>query len=189
MKKITLIAMTLIGCFLMTSCNKSPKEAIMKATDAFFAQAENDVKAISSPEEFLNFFYEFDQRKTDFLTDLVTKYDTDDEGNFTALSAEENEALNNYMYERATAYNQVEAEQCGQLLEPLVARLESAVNAVWEKFTNDEDFDDSMITEIEDAMDALEPYEVLDNVPTSLADRYQESFSKISSMFEIGEEE
>ena len=63
------------------------------------------------------------------------------------------------------------------------------MNAVWEKFTNDEDFDDSMITEIEDAMDALEPYEVLDNVPTSLADRYQESFSKISSMFEIGEEE
>ena len=189
MKKLTIIAIAMIGCFLMASCNKSPKEAIMKATDEFFAQAEKDVKAITNADDFLKFFNDFEQKKDDFLYGLVTKYDTDDDGNFTALSAEENEALNNYMYERATAYNKIEAEKCGEVLEPFVARFENAVGTVWDRFNAaDEEITDEMIEEVENAMAALEPYSELDNVPTALQDRFQDAYSKLTEMFEFEEE-
>ena len=190
MRKLTLIAVAFVGCFLLASCNKSPKEAIMKATDALFAQAETDVKAITSAEDFLNFFNNIEQKKEDFLYDLVTKYDTDDEGNFTALSAEENEALNNYMYDRSSAYNKIEAEKCGEVLEPLVARFETAVNNVWDQFNAaEEDITDDMIQEVEDAMAALEPYGVIDNVPTALQDRFQDAYAKLAEMFDFDVEE
>lgn len=189
MKKLTILAVAMIGCFFLASCNKSPKEAIMTATDALFAQAETDVKAITNAEDFLNFFTNFEQKKEDFLMDLTNKYETDEEGNFTAMSAEENEALNNFMYERASAYNKIEAEKCGEVLEPLMARFENAVNNVWEKYNAEEDIDDAMIEEIENAMGALEPYEVLDNVPTSLAERFEEAYNKLTVMFDFVEEE
>ena len=188
MKKITILAVAMIGCFFLASCSKSPKEAIMTATDALFAQAETEVKAITNAEDFLDFFTNFEQKKQDFLQGLFDKYETDEEGNFTALSAEENEALNNYIYERASAYNKIEAEKCGEVLEPLVARFENAVDNVWEKFNADEDIDDDMIEEIENAMGALEPYDVLDNVPTSLSERFQETYEKLTEMFDFEEE-
>lgn len=190
MKKITFIALAFVGCFLLASCNKSPKEAIMKATDALFTQAETDVKAITNAEDFLKFFNDFEQKKEDFLYDLVTKYDTDEEGNFTAMSAEENEALNTYMYDRSSAYNQIEAEKCGEVLEPIVARFETAVGNVWDRFNAaEEDITDDMIAEVENSMAALEPYAVLDNVPTALQDRFQEAYAKLAEMFDFEVEE
>lgn len=188
MKKLTILAVAMIGCFLMASCNKSPKEAIMKATDALFAQAETDVKAITTAEDFLNFFNNFEQKKDDFLYDLVTKYDTDDEGNFTAMSAEENEAVFKYINDRATAYNEIEAKKCGEVLEPFISRFEYAVGDVWDRYMTDEEIEDSQIEEIENAMSALEPYSLLDNVPTDLQDRFQEAYAKLAEMFDFVEE-
>lgn len=168
MKKLTMIAVAMIGCFLMASCTKSPKEAIMKATDAFFAQAENDVKTITNADDFLKFFTDFEEKKEAFLMDLFNKYDSDDEGNFTALSAEENEALYQYMYDRATEYNKVEAEKCNEMLDPYITRIEKA-------FANykDDPSDDDYANELEAAIRAMEPFDALDNVPTELVDRYQ----------------
>ena len=129
MKKFTLIAMAFVGCFLLASCTKNPKEAIMKATDAFFAQAETDVKAITNAEDFMKFFNNFEEKKTDFLTELVTKYETDGEGNFLAMSAEENEALYEYMYERASAYNRIVLRRPSRLCTKSTSRAKTSMTA------------------------------------------------------------
>ena len=183
MKKFTLIAMAFVGCFLLASCTKNPKEAIMKATDAFFAQAETDVKAITNAEDFMKFFNNFEEKKTDFLTELVTKYETDGEGNFLAMSAEENEALYEYMYERASAYNKIEGEKSSEFLTPIVDRFEKAVKALYEKYIAGEDFDDSMIEDIEDAYDELELFADYDNVQPELNQRFQDVQSLLDEMF------
>ena len=189
MKKLTIIAVAMIGCFLMASCNKSPKEAIMKATDEFFAQAEKDVNAITNGEDFMAFFNNFEQKKEDFLYGLLNKYPSDDDANFTQLSAEENDALYEYMYERATAYNKVESAKCSEFLTPIVDRFEKAVNALYDKFLAGDDVDDSLINDIEAAYNDLEPYAEYDNVPEELANRFQAAQSLIDEMFGDDEEE
>lgn len=188
MKKLTIIVVAMIGCFLMASCNKSPKEAIMKATDEFFAQAEKDVNAITNGEDFMAFFNNFEQKKEDFLLGLLAKYPSDDDANFTQLSAEENDALYEYMYDRATAYNKVESAKCSEFLTPIVDRFEKAVKALYEKFQAGDDDVDSLIDDIEAAYNELEPYAEYDNVPEELADRFQAAQSMIDEMFG-GEEE
>lgn len=189
MKKLTIIVVAMIGCFLMASCNKSPKEAIMKATDEFFAQAEKDVNAITNGEDFMAFFNNFEQKKEDFLLGLLAKYPSDDDANFTQLSAEENDALYEYMYDRATAYNKVESAKCSEFLTPIVDRFEKAVKALYEKFQAGDDDVDSLIDDIEAAYNELEPYAEYDNVPEELADRFQAAQSMIDEMFGGEEEE
>ena len=189
MKKLTIIAVAMIGCFLMASCNKSPKEAIMKATDEFFAQAEKDVNAITNAEDFLTFINNLEDKKMDFLSSLLNKYPSDDDANFTQLSAEENDALYEYMYERSTAYNQVESAKCGEFLTPIVNRFETAVKALYDKYLAGEDVDDNLVDEIEAAYNDLEPFAEYDNVPGELVDRFQSAQSLIEEMFGDDEEE
>lgn len=189
MKKLTILAVAMIGCFLMASCNKNPKEAIMKATDEFFAQAENDVKAITNAEDFLAFLNNLEEKKMDFYESLLTKYPSDDDANFTQMSAEENEALYEYMYERASAYNQVESEKSSEFLTPIVDRLEKAVNALYDRFLAGQDVDEDLINEIEGAYNDLEPFADYENVPSELIDRFQASQSLIEEMFGGDEEE
>ena len=189
MKKLTIIVVAMIGCFLMASCNKSPKEAIMKATDEFFAQAEKDVNAITNAEDFLSFINNLEDKKMDFLSSLLNKYPSDDDANFTQLTAEENDALYEYMYERATAYNQIESEKSSEFLTPIVDRFETAVKALYDKFLAGEDVDENLIDEIEAAYNDLEPFADYDNVPTELVDRFQASQALIDEMFGGDEEE
>lgn len=189
MKKLTLIVMAMIGCFFMASCNNNPKEAIMKATDAFFAKAETDVKAVTTGEDFLAFLNNFEQQKENFLSDLLNKYPSDDDANFTQLTAEENEALYQYMGERATAYNEVESAKSAEFLTPIVDRFETAVKALYDKYLAGEEVDDNLVNEIEAAYADLEPFADYDNVPVALSDRFQAAQSLIEEMFGSDEEE
>lgn len=189
MKKLTILAIAMIGCFLMASCNKNPKEAIMKATDEFFAQAENDVKAITNAEDFVAFLNTLEDKKMNFFEGLLTKYPSDDDANFTQLTAEENDALYEYMYDRASAYNEIESEKSAEFLTPIVDRLENAVNALYDRFLAGQDVDEGLIDEIEAAYNDLEPFADYDNVPGELIDRFQAAQDRIEEMFGGDEEE
>ena len=68
MKKLTLIIAALVMGFVMTSCDTTnKKEVITKAVDEFFANAEQKLATITSAEDFMLNFQEFEASKDDFI--------------------------------------------------------------------------------------------------------------------------
>lgn len=186
MKKITLaIFAVVIGC-LMTSCkNVSPKETITKAFDNFFTKAEQELSTITTADEFMTHYYEFEERRDDFLHEVFADY-IDEEGNIKGISESDMEEIEDYMYNRATAYNKVEAVKAAEFMEPLIAQYEDAVNALYDGVGNvDEETFSMLVDDFENAEDNLQVFADYDNVLPELQERVQAAEAKLNEVIAI----
>lgn len=183
MRKLTLaIAAVVIG-LAMTSCGgESPKESIMKATDEFFAQAEKDVQAITSGEEFMNFFANFANEKDNFTVKTFSPY-ADKDGNITGISESDMEEIQSYIYDRASAYNAVEAAKITEFVTPAIEKYENAINALCEAYGNvDEEAFNMLVEDFEIAEEGLGLFASYDNMPTELQQRVQTAEAKLQDL-------
>lgn len=188
MKKFTLaIAAVVIG-FVMAACDTtSPKETVMKATDEFFTQAEQELnETVVDAQGFMDFFNVMNLDKSEFLQDVMAPY-VDEEGNVKGFTEEEWNELQNYIYDRATAYNKVEGAKCAEFLTPAIERYEKAVDAFWVKYEAGEEIDDetfdAMVAELDEAEDAVFMFADYDNILPELQERYSAAAEKHMAMF------
>ena len=165
--------------FMLTSCGDSTKDAIIKDVDNYFTQAEKELSEVNSAEDFLVFAQAMSD-KSDLISLLDEKY-----GDKT-LSEADNEAVQNYMYERATAYNKAEAAKAAEFLTPLVEHYETAINTLYDNIDGaDEETYRAMITDLQQAQDELALFADYDNVLPELQQRAQAAAAKLDEM--IGE--
>ncbi len=186
MKKLTLAVFAVVIGFVMTSCGGvSPKETIIKATDEFFAQAEQDLNTIENAEDFMAFFNVLESDKEDFIQNVFADY-VDGEGNIKGISESDMEEINNYIYDRATAYNKIEGAKAGEFMEPLIADYENAVYALCENFGNvDQETFENMTLDFDKAETALRLFADYDNVPTALQERAQAAQAKLDELLTL----
>lgn len=188
MKKFTLAIATVVMGFVMAACNTtSPKETVMKATDEFFTQAEQELnETVVDAQGFMDFFNVMNLDKSEFLQNVMAPY-TDEEGNVKGFTEEEWNELQNYIYDRATAYNKVEGAKCAEYLTPAIERYEKAVEAFWTKYQAGEEIDEdtfsAMFTELDEAEDGVFVFADYDNIPTELQERYSAAAAKHGEMF------
>lgn len=183
MKKIASVIAAVMIAFVMTSCGgNSPKETIMKATDEFFTQAEGKVQAIENGEDFMAHFAQFEEDKAEFLQKVLADY-MDEEGNVKGFSEDEWNELQNYISDRATAYNKVEGAKAAGFMEPLIANYENAVNALFDAAGNvDEEAFGKLVDNFEVAEADLRLFADYDNVPTELQQRAQAAEAKLQDL-------
>ena len=183
MKKLTLAIAAVVMGFVMAACNTtSPKETIMKATDAFFTQAEEEVQAIDKGEDFMAHFAQFEKDKAEFLQMTLADY-TDEEGNIKGFTEDEWNELQSYMYDRATAYNKVEGAKAAEFMEPIIANYENAINALCDAAGNvDEEAFGKLVDNFQDAEEGLGLFADYDNVPVELQQRAQAAEAKLQDL-------
>ena len=121
------------------------------------------------------------------MNELFDKYPSDDEGNFKGMTEAENEELNNYIYERATAYNVIEAKKCGEFLTPYIEKFEEVTNALYGVFKNLGIFTEDMHEQLFDAYEGIALFEGIDNIPEELVDRYHAAMEKANEMLDTVE--
>ena len=187
MKKLTLIIVAVIAGFVFTSCGTSPKESILKATEELFTKAEAKLADIKSAEDFMANFKLFEEQKDEFVNNIFAPY-IDDEGNIKRIKDAEMEEIQQFMYERATAYNKLEGEKCTEFLAPAMDKFEQAIEALYAKFVTheevaEEEFD-TMIDNVVKAEEDVNVFADYDNVAKELQDRYQAANAKWAEMFE-----
>ena len=186
MKKLTLAIAVVVMGLAMTSCGgESPKEKITKSVDEFFTQAEQNVQKIASGEEFMNYFTDFEAKKSEFIQNLFGPY-ADADGNIKGFTEDEVNELQSYIYDRASAYNKVEAAKCAEFVAPLIEEYENAINAVCEGFGNvDEETFDQLTTNLENAENGLALFADYDNVPTELQQRFTAAQGKLDDFLKM----
>ena len=187
MKKLTLIIVAVIAGFVFISCGTSPKESILKATEELFTKAEAKLADIKSAEDFMANFKLFEEQKDEFVNNIFAPY-IDDEGNIKGIKDAEMEEIQQFMYDRATAYNKLEGEKCTEFLAPAMDKFEQAIEALYTKFVNheevaEEEFD-TMIDNVVKAEEDVNVFADYDNVAKELQDRYQAANAKWAEMFE-----
>ena len=189
MKKLTLAITAVIVGFVMASCGNStsPKETVMKATDEFFTQAEQELnETVVDAQGFMDFFNVMNLDKSEFLQNVMAPY-MDEEGNVKGFTEEEWEELQNYIYDRATAYNKVEGAKCAEFLTPAIEKYEQAVEALWTKYQAQEQLDEEILNamnaELEEAQNDVFMFADYDNIPTELQQRYSAAAAKHEAMF------
>lgn len=187
MKKLTLAIAAIVMGFVMASCDTtSKKDTIMNSADEFFTQAEEKVQAIESGEDFMAYFQQFADEKADFLQKTFGPY-MDEEGNVKGFTEEEWDEIQNFIYDRATAYNKVEGAKCAEFLTPAIERYEKAVDAFWAKYQAGENLDEetfnAMFAEMDQAEDGVFVFAEYDNIPTELQERYSAAAAKQQEMF------
>lgn len=177
MKKLTLILAVAVMGFVMASCSGSPKDAIMKDVDEYFSQAEQELAEITNAEDFLQFAEVMSDRSD--LIDLLDKKYGDKE-----ISEEDNEIVQNYIYDRATAYNHAEAEKCAEYLTPLVDSFEAAVNQLYAQFQANQVYAADNIDVFIDSFAALLDFSDYDNILPEIQERLDVVLSKVDEMDE-----
>lgn len=177
MKKLTLILAAAVMGLVMTSCGGSPKDAIMKDVDAYFSQAEQELAGITNAEDFLQFAEIMSDRSD--LIDLLEKKYGDKE-----ISEEDNETVQNFIYDRATAYNHLEAEKCAEYLTPLVDSFEASVNQLYAQFQANQVYSADNVDVFIDSFAALLDFSDYDNVLPELQDRLDKVIAKVDEMDE-----
>ena len=185
MKNLTLVLAAIVMGFVMTSCNTTSKsDTIKKATDEFFSQAETKVQAIDNGVDFLAYIDQFEADKAEFLKNTFADY-LDEEGNVKGFTEEEWNELQGYIYDRATAYNKVEAQKAAEFMTPLIEDYENAINALCEGYGQvDEASSDALIGNFEAAEAALRPFANYDNVLPELQQRAQAAEAKLNDFLE-----
>ena len=183
MKKLTLIIAALVLGFVMTSCDTTnKKEVITKAVDEFFANAEQKLATITSAEEFMLNFQEFEASKDDFIQNLFADY-VDEEGNLKGFTEEDVEEITNYIFDRTSAYNKVEGEKAAEFIEPLVSNYEAAVNALSEAVAAGESTE-GLADQFEAAEKELAVFADYDNVLPELQTRAQNAEAKLQEVID-----
>lgn len=185
MKKLTIILAAVVMGF-MTSCGGSVKDAIINDVENYFTEAEQKLAAIDNADEFIAFATSMNDR-SDFLKVLDEKY-----GQKT-ISDEDDEAIQNFIYDRATAYNQAEAKKCAEFLTPIMDRFVKAVDALYTPFTEgvvpEEEAFYAMYDEMDQAEDEVLKFADCENIPDELIEQFSAAEDKRAEMFDDFEEE
>lgn len=180
MKKMAFVFGALIMGFMMVSCGESTDQKTKKAADEFFTQAEKEVQAIDNAEDFFAFLEDLEARKDQLAETLFSSYETDNEGNF--LMPKE---VNDYVFNRATAYNNVEAAKAAEFITPALDDLESTVNQLYDQYQATGDLELESVAAFDQAYGAMLPYFDYDNILPELSDRYAVVVEKIEEMNDL----
>ena len=163
--------------FMVTSCGSSIKDSVIKDVDAYFAKAEQDLNEINNAEDFIEYAILMNDRD-DLLDDLQETY-----GDKT-ISDEDWDAVESFMYDRATAYNQAEAEKCAEYLTPAIDNFEAIINKMYPIFQAGGNFDKAILDEFLDAWSGLTAFSECENVFPELSDRLDPLFAMEDEMSE-----
>ena len=163
MKRNILIIAAFVGSLLFASCGENTDAKFMKQADDMFAQAETDLQGINDIDAFFDFYADLQTKKDNLAMESMKAYAQDDT---TATIPEE---VRTHIFDRASQYNKVEAEKYAELISPFVDRLENALNA------QDKE-------EAENALEALMPYAMYDNVLPELQERFEGLIEKAEEL-------
>ena len=180
MKKLAFVFGALIMGFMITSCNNSAKikAEMIKDVDDYFTKAEGELAAIDNAEDFVAFAVGMNDR-SDLLDQLQEKFGEKD------IDDADWEEIENFIYDRATAYNQAEGLKCTEFLTPVVEWYETIVNKLYEQFQAGIAFQDADLDEFLDAYSALSDFGECENVDPELVDRLNPVFEKEDEMSDM----
>lgn len=178
MKKLAFVFGALVMGFMITSCGDSLKDSVIKDVETYFTAAEQDLASIDNAEDFIAYAVSMNDR-SDLLDLLQEKY-----GDRT-ITDEDWEAIENFMEERATAYNHAEAEKCAEFLTPAIDRFEAIVNQMYPIYQAGGRFDQATIDEFIDSWAGVTAFEECENIYTELTDRLDPVFAKEDEMSDL----
>ena len=185
MKKFALTIAAVMIAFVMTSCGgESPKEKIMKTTDEFFTQAENNVQAITSGEDFMNLVADMETKRDELIQKLFGPY-SDNDGNIKGISDTDMEEIQSYIYDRATAYNKVEGAKAAEFISPALDEVERYTDELYAQFKAGEDLNLETVKKFDDAYVNVMIFNDYDNVLPELQERRAANWEKIDEMNEV----
>lgn len=177
MKKLAFAFGALIMGFMLTSCGDNVKESIMKDVDAYFTGAEQVLATIDNAEDFVTFAEAMNDRD-DLIEQLQADYGE------KHISDEDWEVIENYMGERATAYNNAEADKCAEFLSPAIDRFEAILNEMYPQYEAGTPFDEETLDEFLDAYFGVTAFSECENIHTELSDRLDPLFEMEDEMSE-----
>ena len=155
----------------------------MKDVENYFTQAEQTLASIDNADDFIAFAKSMNDR-SEFMNQLEEQYGDKE------ISAEDEEALQTFIYDRATAYNQAEAMKCGEFLAPIMERFVNAVEAL---YNNREELDEesftAMFKEMDEAEDEVLKFAECENIPEELINMFSDAEAKRAEMFDNDAEE
>lgn len=179
MRRLALILGVLVVGFAVVSCGEPAKERLKKDVDTYFAAAEEGLIGLDNAEEFMTFVRGMNDR-SGLLDLLQSKYGDEN------FSDEEWEEIEQFMYDRATAYNKAESDKCTELLTPIVDRFEAIVNRLYPMFqAGDTLFDEASVDEFADAYIAITDFADCENVIPALSDRISPILEKEEEMLDV----
>lgn len=183
MRRLSLILAAVVMGFIMTSCGSSVKDSIMKDVENYFTQAEQTLASIDNADDFIAFAKSMNDR-SEFMNQLDEQYGDKE------ISAEDEEAIETYIYDRASAYNQAEGLKCGEFLTPIMERFVNAVEAL---YNNKEELDEetftAMFKEMDEAEDEVLKFAECENIPEELINMFSDAEAKRAEMFDEPEVE
>jgi hypothetical protein len=178
MKKLSLILAAVVMGFIMTSCGGSVKDSIMKDVDNYFTEAETKLAAIDNADDFIAFATSMNDR-SEISNTLEERYDG------KKISEEDQEAIEAYIYDRATAYNKAEGLKCGEFLTPIMERFVNAVEALYNNRDElDEETFTAMFKEMDEAEDEVLKFAECENIPEELINMFSDAEAKRAEMFD-----
>ena len=153
-------------------------ESMEKEVDDFFHQAELDVVKISNGEEFMQFFQNTEEGRTKLIDGIDEKYGGND------ISDEDMERFKTYVYDRATAYNDIEAQKAAEFIGPALDEVETYTNALYDQFKAGEELDTETVKKFREAFLTLADYDDYDNVLPELHKQFDAINDKLDEMNE-----
>ena len=165
----------LIMGFLLTSCGDSTKDQAIKIIDQYFKEAEDQLALIDNVEDFVT-FAEIMNDRSDLLERLS------DQVGDKSISDEDMKAVEDYSYERATAYNKAEGLKCTEFLAPAIDRYENIINVMYPLFQSGVEFDQETIDEFLDAYTTVTDFSVCENIDPELNERLNPLVEKEEEM-------
>ena len=175
MKRNLLIIAAFIGALCFAACGGDKDSKVMKKADKMYAQAEKTVQGIDNFDDFFSFIDEFDATKQEFLEDVIAPAYQVDEDSFDVP-----DEVNSHIYERATAYNHVEAVKYAELFEPYISAFEAALDEFAQAGSLEEKA--ALRDKVQEALDAAEKYATYDNVLPELQEREAALLEKMNSI-------
>jgi hypothetical protein len=178
MKKLTFVFGAIILGFMLTSCGEPVKDSIIKEIDNYFTDAEKQLSEINNSEDFLVFANVMSDR-SDLLELLDEKFGG------KKISDEDNEAVMNYASERATAYNNKEAEKAAEFITPALDDLEAVVDDLYTQFQSGEGLQDESVLKFNSVYGVFSDFIYYDNVLPEIQERYSVVGEKLEEMDDL----
>ena len=172
MKKLLFSFVAIAGLLLFASCGEDRDATTKQKVDALFSQAEKDVAAVDNFDNFFAFMEDFKVKKADLNKEIFETYATNDQ------DAEIPDEVSTYIYDRATAYNQVEAKKYTELFTPYVDNIDNAIKAYEESGKKDEALKEAVYSALEELME----YANYDNVEPAMQERCQALVDKMDEL-------
>ena len=180
MKKLLIVLGALVMGFMITSCDNTAKikTGMMKDVDQYFTDAETMLAEIDNAEDFVKFAVSMNDR-SDLLDLLQDKYGDEE------INDEDWKEIEDFIYDRATAYNQAEGLKCTEYLVPIIERYETIVNKLYGQYQAGVTFADDDLDEFLDAYSAISDFNECENVDPELIERLDPTFEREDEMSDM----